>query len=174
VRRSALGEGEKAVTIQGMAKKIVYIETSIPSAYVEDRRDLTSRFQLQQTRIWWERYSRYYALVSSEAVLAELRRTPFPRQAEAIDLVRDLTMLPVTEEVSGAARIYQKHLLMPRGHLGDAVHMALACVHEVDFLLTWNCRHLANPHKVEHLRVINMRLGLVTPMVLTPQMLIQE
>jgi hypothetical protein len=131
-------------------------------------------FQLEQTRLWCRSHARYYALVSSEAVLAELRRAPFPGQDEAVRLIEPLTMLPITDQIAGVARIYQRRLLMPRGDIGDAVHMALACVHEVDYLLTWNCQHLANPNKTEHLRVVNMCLGLITPMVITPQMLMQE
>ena len=49
---------------------------------------------------------------------------------------------------------------------------ALTSVHEVDYLLTWNCKHLANASKVEHLRTLNLRLGLATPTILTPPMLV--
>ena len=54
---------------------------------------------------------------------------------------------------------------------GDAVHLAVACVSEMDFLLTWNIRHLANPNKLDHLTVINRRLGLLTPHIVTPEAL---
>ena len=49
--------------------------------------------------------------------------------------------------------------------------LAISCVHEVDFLLTWNIRHLANPNKLDHLTVINRRMGLLTPQIVTPEML---
>jgi hypothetical protein len=57
---------------------------------------------------------------------------------------------------------------MPRDPSGDALHMALATFHRVDVLLTWNCLHLANPNKMEHLRLVNYELGLPTPVVTTP------
>lgn len=58
--------------------------------------------------------------------------------------------------------------------MGDSFHLAFASVHEVDHLLTWNCQHLANPFKVAHITAINRRLGLLTPTILTPQMLVEE
>ena len=54
---------------------------------------------------------------------------------------------------------------------GDSIHVALASYHEVDFLLTWNIRHLANPNKQEHLVTVNRRLALLTPTIVTPEML---
>lgn len=63
---------------------------------------------------------------------------------------------------------------MPRGHMADSFHLAFACVYGLDYLLTWNCRHLANPSKVAHIMPINRRLGLLTPTILTPQMLVEE
>ncbi|MCK6483433.1 MAG: hypothetical protein L6R00_04770 [Phycisphaerae bacterium] len=63
---------------------------------------------------------------------------------------------------------------MPDDLPGDATHLAVACVQEVDFLLTWNIRHLANPNKLDHLTIINRRLGLLTPQIVTPEMLWEE
>jgi len=72
-----------------------------------------------------------------------------------------------------AARYVQERLA-PADLFGDATHLAAACVYEVDFLLTWNIRHLANPNKLDHLTVINRRLGLLTPQIVTPEMLWME
>ena len=64
---------------------------------------------------------------------------------------------------------YVRHHVMPEPWSGDAVHLALASLHEVDYLLTWNIRHLANPNKVEHITVINRRVGLVSPLIISPE-----
>ena len=72
------------------------------------------------------------------------------------------------------ARRYIQENLVPADIRGDALHLAVACVHEMDFLLTWNIRHLANPNKTGHLTVINRRLGLLTPQIVTPEMLWME
>ena len=154
--------------------KSVYIETTIPGAYFDEREDVVSRFQRHQTRLWWAEHRPGYELYTSEAVLAELQQGDFPRQADAIALLEGVPVLPVDEEVTGVARVYVDHLVMPKGRLGDSFHLALACQHGLDYLLTWNCRHLANPRKVGHIVEINRRLGLLTPVILTPQMLVEE
>jgi len=150
----------------------VYIETTIPSASLDERSDVVSSYQRHQTRLWWKEQGPRYELYTSEAVLAELRRESFPGQADALRLLDGLPVLPMTDEVVGVAQAYVDHLVMPRGHLGDSFHLAFASVYEMDYLLTWNCRHLANPRKVSHIAEINRRLGLLTPIILTPQMLV--
>ncbi|MCK4342192.1 MAG: type II toxin-antitoxin system VapC family toxin [Phycisphaerae bacterium] len=152
----------------------VYIETTIPGAYFDERDDVVSRFQRHQTQLWWRVYRQQYELYTSEAVLAELRQGSFPRQDAAVRLLEGVPVLPVDEEIGGVARAYVEHLVMPRGHMGDSFHLAFACIHAMDYLLTWNCRHLANPRKVAHIAEINRRLGLLTPTILTPQMLVEE
>lgn len=63
---------------------------------------------------------------------------------------------------------YLRNRLMPSYDIRDAVHLAFASFYKMDYLLTWNCRHLANVRKQEHIRVINGRLGLTTPAIITP------
>ena len=152
----------------------VYIETTIPGAYLDERDDVVSRFQRYQTQLWWAEHRPRYDLYTSEAVLAELQQGSFPRQDEALRLLDAVPVLPVGDEIAGVARVYIEHLVMPKGRMGDSFHLAFACVHAMDYLLTWNCRHLANPRKVAHIAEINRRLGLLTPTILTPQMLVEE
>lgn len=83
----------------------------------------------------------------------------------------DLRRVAVSHEVVNVARRYTRERLVPHDVQGDALHLAMACVYEFDFLLTWNIRHLANPNKLAHLTVINRRLGLLTPQVVTPETL---
>ena len=61
-----------------------------------------------------------------------------------------------------------RHKLMPEDPLGDALHLALASYHKCDFLLTWNCKHLANANKFDHIGRVNMLLGLYVPRLVTP------
>lgn len=65
-------------------------------------------------------------------------------------------------------------MLMPENDGGDAAYLALASYHSMDILLTWNCNHLANLNKREHIRSINNRLGLLTPEIITPELLFKE
>jgi hypothetical protein len=149
----------------------VYVETTIPSAYVSTRTDPSSVHRRELTRAWWTAQSPRYDVWISEAVVLELAQGDWPGKAVALELVEPLPRVAVTEEAANVARRYVRERLVPGDLQGDAVHLAMACVYEFDFLLTWNIRHLANPNKMAHLTVINRRLGLLTPQVVTPEML---
>jgi predicted nucleic acid-binding protein len=152
----------------------VYIETSVLSALVDERDDPYTAYQRRVREDWWRNHKRFYRGWVSEATILELNRAEFPGREKAVELANSLEWLPITDETWGVAQAYQEHLVMPREDIGDALHLALACVHELEYLLTWNCRHLANPNKTRHLQSINRRLGLLTPILLTPEMLCGE
>ncbi len=135
---------------------------------------MVSRFQRHQTRLWWSTHRARYELYTSEAVLAELLQGDFPAREESVRLLDGTPVLPVGDEIRGVVQAYLDHRVMPRGHMGDAFQLAFACVYGLDYLLTWNCRHLANPSKAAHIMTINRRLGLLTPTMLTPQLLVEE
>ena len=74
----------------------------------------------------------------------------------------------MTDEVAQIAEIYIARKVMPHDPAGDALHLPPASHHKYDVLLTWNCRHLANFNKFEHIRRVNTLLGLPIPTLLTP------
>jgi hypothetical protein len=76
----------------------------------------------------------------------ELAQGDWPGKTLALELVEPLRRVPISEEVVNVARRYVRERLVPGNMRGDALHLAVACVHEFDFLLTWNIRHLANPN----------------------------
>jgi hypothetical protein len=110
-----------------------------------------------------------YDLFISNVVLLELGMGEWEGKRGALQLIQDLNKVEVTEEVESVAGKYVSEKLVPGEEGADSVHLALACVHGMDFLLTWNIRHLANPNKREHLNVINRRLGVKTPEIVTPE-----
>jgi len=152
-------------------KPTVYVETSVIGAMVDRRDDPITQAQRTFTLDWWENRRDNFALFISDAVIVELNRSAFPHQDEALALVGEMTMFAVTPEIIRVVHEYQAHLVMPQGSMGDATHLAVASVNKMDYLLTWNCRHLANPNKVRHIETINKQLGLHTPVLLTPEML---
>jgi hypothetical protein len=83
-------------------------------------------------------------------------------------------LLSLSGEIRGLAKILVREKVMPGPVAGDAIHVACACWHGMDYLVTWNVRHLANPNKLMHLRTIGLRLGLVPPRILTPDLLWEE
>ena len=146
----------------------VYLETTIPSFYFTLRTDPESVARMSWTRRWWAECSRTFKLVTSPAVIGELRRGTHPAVRHRIELLKGVELLDVTEEVEEIAQIYIARLVMPKDPAGDALHLAITSFHRVDVLLTWNCRHLANPNKMEHIRSINYELGLPMPTLTTP------
>ncbi len=149
-------------------RKRVYIETTIPSFYHTLRTDPESIARMNWTREWWKRKAGAFELLSSDAVLAELARGTSEKTDERIALLKGIELLDITEEVEEVAAIYIDKLVMPNDPTGDALHLALASFYRVDVLLTWNCQHLANPNKMEHIRVVNYELGLPMPLLTTP------
>ena len=79
-----------------------------------------------------------------------------------------LAILPVTPEIADIAETYINRFVLPNDPGGDTVHLALASYHECDVLLTWNCQHLANFRKLDHIRRVNVLLDLHVPALLTP------
>lgn len=150
-----------------MAKRI-YIETTIPSFYHTLRSDDESRVRMSWTRRWWDEYAGLYELTTSAAVLDELSRSTSDNRQDRLDLLRGVELLPITPEVEGIAAVYIERLVMPDDPTGDALHLALASFYGMDILLTWNCKHIANPNKTGHIRKVNVELGLATPQLLTP------
>ena len=148
----------------------VYIETTIPSAYYENRRDTDSLFRRNHTRYWWNEYAPHHELVTSEAVLQELRHPSYPaaKRDACLKMVGRLSLVAVTESVERTAAIFVREFVMPSPPSLDALHLALASVHRCDILLTWNCEHLANANKLGHIKRVNGRLKLVTPLLITP------
>jgi hypothetical protein len=150
----------------------VYAETTVFSFYHDEREG--SSYRRRITRDWWRTQRRHYDVFASYFVLREAADGDYPGNHKVAALVRRQTMLDVPEEISGIIRVYIDNHVMPAGDAGDAAHLAVASYHGIDYLLTWNCRHLANANKFDHIRKINRRLGLLTPELVTPEQLFRE
>jgi predicted nucleic acid-binding protein len=150
-----------------MAKRI-YIETTIPSFYFEARSEPDMVARRDWTRRWWQDASSRYELVTSVAVIDELTRGEFPAREDCLRLIESVPLLPIEPAVAEIVRTYVDRKVMPSDPIGDALHLAVASHHRCDFLLTWNCRNLANANKFDHIRRVNAMLGLFIPALVTP------
>ncbi len=157
-----------------MNKPLVYIETTIPSFYCEDRTAPDVVARMQWTKQWWSEALDHYELCTSEAVLDELSGGELhQRNAQRLTLINDIPLLPIEEPIAEIVQAYLQHQLMPANPAGDALHLDLASYHRCDFLVTWNCRHLANANKFGHIRRVNTILGLWIPAIVTPLELLE-
>jgi predicted nucleic acid-binding protein len=157
-----------------MMKPKIYVETTIPSFYHEDRIDVAAVARREWTRQWWTDKRQNYDLLTSIAVLNELESGDYPKKENCLNLLNDLLLVTVEPEIIDIVQVYIKHKVMPRDPVGDALHLALASYHKCDFLLTWNCKNLANANKFGHIRQINGLLGLYTPSIVTPLELLED
>jgi len=105
-------------------------------------------------------------------VLDELGSGPSDRSGAWLALVTHLPVLAVSPAIVEIVQAYIRHKLMPANPTGDALHLALASYHKCDFLVTWNCEHLANANKFGHIRRVNTMLGLFVPALVTPMELL--
>jgi len=150
-------------------KSTVYIETTIPSYYNDGRPELAAN--IARTRQWWDRERGDYECFISQVVLAELTEGEYPNKRECLALVAGVSVLSITDEIERIAAVYREHKLMPRLPSRDSLHVAVASYYRMDFLLTWNCLHLANANKARHLRELNLEMGLSIPQLITPDQL---
>jgi hypothetical protein len=155
-------------------KKTVYIETTIPSYYYETRTDARSVAWREFTREWWDTQRQYFDCYTSVFALREAERPVYPQWESVKSLLEGIPLLPLAAEIAGITEVYIKHFVMPKDSQGDAAHLAAASYHGLDYLLTWNCNNLANANKFEHIAAVNLRLGLMTPVIITPEQLFME
>ena len=107
-------------------------------------------------------------MLTGFSVRAELELSPEAKRSQALALIQNLPVLEDSPDVNEVVAFYFQHKLMPAGVFGDATHLALASLNKCDGLLTWNCKHLANPNKQDHIVRVNWMLGLATPKIITP------
>lgn len=148
----------------------IYLETSVIGAYLDKgesfRRDLTIR--------WWEHELRNYRAFVSPLVERELERTRDPYRRSYLALIRDLPQVDMTEEAAILAEGYLSRGIFQRKYLGDALHVALASFHKMDYLVTWNFGHLANVHRQARIKLFNTTAGFFVPEIVTPEFLVGE
>jgi predicted nucleic acid-binding protein len=90
------------------------------------------------------------------------------------ELLEALPLLDEPDAVAEVVAAYIRHLVMPTSLTGDALHLAIASFHGCRFLVTWNCKHLANANKFDHISRVNTMLGLSTLHLVTPLELLGE
>jgi hypothetical protein len=150
----------------------VYLDSTIPSYYFDERAEILN--YVQDTRRWWDKEAKAYDLWISQTTLRELAKGEHPQKEKILAFVKNLSVLPEDPKILEITKVYIEHKLMPANLEGDATHLAYASFFDFKYLLTWNCNHLANANKRRHIEVINIRLGLAIPLIVTPQMLVKE
>ena len=153
----------------------IYIETTVVSFYFNARPEPEMVARQNWTRRWLDAaLLSSNELVTSVAVETELNAGDFPNKSDMIELASRFPLLDINDAVIETVEAYIANRVMPKDPGGDAFHLAAAAFHRCDFLVTWNCRHIANANKFGHIRRVNGILGLGNPALVTPLELLNE
>jgi hypothetical protein len=153
----------------------IYIESTIPS-YVVARpaRDLLQAARQQLTIDWWDTKRGGHELFTSQIVIDEISAGEAAMAKERLAVVGGITIVRVTDEAESLTEgILASGILPPKADR-DAAHIALATIHEMDILLTWNCRHIANAMIQARLRSLADAAGFMLPVICTPEELLEN
>lgn len=125
------------------------------------------------TRAWWDGGRSGFDLFTSQEVLQEARLGDVEMAGRRLELLLPLQKLELTEEVGSLARDLIKAGLVPEKAASDAVHIAVASVHQMNYIVTWNFKHIANPYTRDRLREVVAQAGFHLPVMCSPEELIQ-
>lgn len=146
----------------------IYLETSVIGAYLDNedvlRRDLTIR--------WMEHELLEYEAFTSILVQRELERLDEPHRSSYLNLIRFIPRLELTDEAAILADGYISRGIFHRRFMADALHVALASYHKIDYLVTWNFGHIANVRKQARIKMFNAAAGFFSPTIVTPEFLV--
>jgi predicted nucleic acid-binding protein len=150
------------------------IESSVPSFYVaRPSRQLALIAKQQATKDWWDGGCSGLEIVTSLETLDEIAKGDSEKAQERLDLVSELPILAVTDDVADLAEKLVDSGIVPKKASSDAIHIAVASVHAVEFLVTWNFRHIANPFLRERIRDLVNGKGFRMPTMCSPEELLE-
>jgi len=153
-------------------KPVVYVETSVVSYYTaRPSRDIIVLAHQEITRQWWPRAKEQFELVVSDVVADQIMQNPEDLRDEQLRAIEGLRRLPVLPKCEEVAKVYLARLPGAKRTREDALHLAIACVHAVDYFVSWNCGRIASILVRPKIAALNRRRRLFTPMVCTPETL---
>ena len=157
-----------------LPKPYVYIETTIPSYLTAWRsREAIMAGHQESTHRWWETRDRYFLFVS-ELVIQESSAGDPDAAARRQDSLKDIELLGRDELTDQLAHKLIREVPFPPNAVSDAVHVAIAALNGMDYLLTWNFTHIANARSRERIQIVCESFGVRSPTICTPEELLLE
>jgi hypothetical protein len=154
-------------------KPKVYLETTVISYLTASpSRDIVQAAHQQISREWWERREDF-DLFASQAVITEAGRGDAGAAARRLAALDDIAILEVTEDASRLAEAFIEQHALPAKAAVDALHIAVAVVMGMDYVLTWNCTHIANATIRPRIEEVCRKLGYEPPVICTPEELME-
>lgn len=148
----------------------VYLESTFISYLVaRPSRDVIVAAHQQTTHDWWESRRDAFTCSVSQVVIDEASAGDPDEIRKRLEVIQDLPVLEVTESASSLAQAIIAAGVIPPRAVRDAAHIAVAAVHRIDYLLTWNCRHLANAQIMRKIEEVCDRSSERMPLICTPE-----
>ncbi|MBF0111788.1 MAG: type II toxin-antitoxin system VapC family toxin [Desulfamplus sp.] len=156
-------------------KPNLYLETTIPS-YLKSKqtRDIIQTARQQITIEWWENRLIDFDIYISQIVVDEVSEGDPIASAKRLESIKEFTLLEITEEVIDLADKIMVEKIIPKKAIRDGVHIAVAAYHKMDFLLSWNCKHIANAEIIKRLKRVIGDAGYELPIICTPEELLER
>ncbi len=157
------------------SKKIVYIETTVIS-YLTSRpsRDILIAAHQEVTRQWWEERRSAFRLIASQIVISEAAAGDTIAASRRLELLMPIELVETTMEALELARALIDARAIPANAKDDALHIAVAACSGARYLLTWNCKHIANATMREGIETVCHKAGLLSPNICTPLELMED
>jgi len=151
------------------------IETSIVS-YLQSRPSgqVVAAARQLLTHTWWTTERHQYELVTSQYVLDEAADGDAAVARRRLDSLNGIPILPLHQPILEIAEEILRRAILPRSASVDALHLAMVAHHQVEYLLTWNCTHIANARILPKVFDVLDRAGLTRPIICTPEELLTD
>ena len=148
----------------------LYLETTVPSYLTAwPSRDLIRAGHQQITKEWWQKRRAAFDIYISQFVLDEAAAGDAEAVRERLAALQGLPLLDLTDEVIDLAGALKTSLALPEKAVTDAAHIAIAAVHGTQFLLTWNCTHIANAELFVGIEKACQERRFSCPVICTPE-----
>jgi hypothetical protein len=156
-------------------KPRVYVETSVVSYLVGwlNQQSILVAHNQEFTREWWSSRRHEYELFSSAVAVSEARKGEQPLASERLKFLAATTLLDVTDEATGLAHELLRRTRIPAKADVDALHVAVAAIHGMDYLISWNCKHIVNANILPQVYAVCRAGGYEPPLICTPQELME-
>ncbi|WP_066377490.1 type II toxin-antitoxin system VapC family toxin [Anabaena sp. 4-3] len=156
-------------------KEKVYVETSVIS-YLTSRpsRDIVIAGHQQITQEWWQNYRDKFALVASQLVIQEASAGDSIAAERRLKILETIELLEAREDSLTLAQAFLDFKIMPQKAAEDALHIAIAVTNGINYLLTWNCKHIANALMRREIESICRSQGYEPVIICTPEELIER
>ena len=150
-------------------KPKVYLETTIISCLAaKPSRDIIIAAHQELTNEWWDKRRKRFDLFVSQLVIQEAKAGDKDAAKKRMGILESIPLLELNEEVILLARILMDEVIPPKA-VEDALHIAVAAIHGMDYLLTWNCKHIANAEKEHAIAAVCRSNNFEPPIICTPE-----